>query len=715
MVGCVKSGDVPASNSTSGSTGGSVDPTNPTNPTNPTSPAYDDLLARLSITRCDTAEAGLGGELGRRRSHSEYIGILRSVFGEELLSETNIIPILDLIPLEADKDPALHFDPNNFSIEGLINTAEQIVDFGLAEPHRLRFALGFNCDPTESIVMTDPNDACRKGVVERVVPRIFGRTLSSTEVDNYVLPDVGRYSGSEALRYTLIRLLISPYATQHLLPPFDPMSSCYVQDQIFDESSAFSFFASNAGSRISPLARAGSVSQPGWLVYELPSSKVHTDIGQLVLEFSTSGVVDVDVNINDVNYLSHHTLPKGVSQVALDVELKAESALKAGVYTPSSTVSLRLKQLSLVGIQNNTCEEEVSEKPSGRERLGAGAIASRLAFAFTDEPPDAQLLAAAEQGQLNFVAELKSHAYRMLTTSAARRKFMRLVEVWLYLDEPVDPHPMLASHLGLSHFGEGFGSEAREELRKFLEWVVFEKEGSFKELLSDSSAFPYTEGLAKVLDVEVADHRIELLDDRAGVLVRPAIIGSPLTQTQPISRGLYILDRIFCDKVPSPGADVVNSRLDKLEELPALEYSTRERVSEVTRPAACMTCHVAINSLGFALEELGPAGEMRSSEVVLDDKGQVAATHHIDSSSEISIDGTLVRVSHLGDVLSALAESERVKRCFISRIIENIYMRPLSEGDRCSVRAGIDTGPEASVLDIWVNTVVNEDIFWGKI
>ena len=77
--------------------------------------------------------------------------------------------------------------------------------------------------------------------------------------------------------------------------------------------------------------------------------------------------------------------------------------------------------------------------------------------------------------------------------------------------------------------------------------------------------------------------------------------------TSPIHRGVFITRNIVgrALKPPPAAIEFMDDRFD-----PSL--TMREKVTELTRPAACMGCHSTINPLGFSLEHYDAVGRWRT-------------------------------------------------------------------------------------------------------
>ena len=355
---------------------------------------------------------------------------------------------------------------------------------------------------------------------------------------------------------------------------------------------------------------------------------------------------------------------------------------------------------------------EAPAQHEGAIALSSREVAARVAYQLTGAPPDDRLVAAADAGELSSVGELEVHARRLLGTSAARQKLRSVVSHWLALSAVPDPAAPVAAHLGFAP--EGFGAEARDELLRFAEYMLFERAGTLQQLLTDRTAFPSSPRLALVYSLPQTEGPSTFDDVRGGLLLRAAPLLSSATHSLPITRGLFVRSRLLCQQLGAPDAAVLAAGIAASEALSRQEYSGREIVAEVTASPPCQGCHSQLNPIGFALEQLGPAGDFRTEEVVLDDAGAVLATHPIDSEvADLGLGGGSAQpAAGARDLVRLLAETEQVGACFAFHLVANTRMRPPAAADACVIAETQSALREGTVLDAVVANVANEDAFW---
>jgi hypothetical protein len=233
-----------------------------------------------------------------------------------------------------------------------------------------------------------------------------------------------------------------------------------------------------------------------------------------------------------------------------------------------------------------------------------------------------------------------------------------------------------------------------EELDLFVSSTVFDRSGTLKELLtsphgwigvvnegwvvpSDTSAmYGASEDVdGEVRRLEVFDgnfgYGIELRpvvhdpDQRAGLLTLGAVLAARSHPVDPASirRGVLVLDRLLCEAPPPPpnGVD-----LSAPVELPA-GATNRDALQARTSPAGCVSCHAAINPLGFAFEHYDALGGWRDL-----DRGEL-----VDASGVLAVPGEPDRpFDDAVGLAHALAASDRVHDCYATRWIRYALGEP---------------------------------------
>jgi hypothetical protein len=284
------------------------------------------------------------------------------------------------------------------------------------------------------------------------------------------------------------------------------------------------------------------------------------------------------------------------------------------------------------------------------------AMASRLSFFLWASVPDDRLLAAASRDELRTEEQIRSEADRLFRDDRARRVLWSFHRQWLSLDRI-----LLDEHLSRTPDVDGAWTDmtqvsAYEESRLFVENVLSQG-GTFRDLLTSRRAWVNGEmarvyGLPPPADptgwTEVSLPETE----RAGLLTRASFLAGFAHRgaTSPPVRGNGIQLRWLCQMPtsPPPGVDLSQPMAtpDQGPQTNRMLFETR------TRPAACQTCHAALNGFGFGLENYDAAGHYRTSEngLPIDATGAIHGT---------DVDGPFDGGVALSEALSRSASIDR--------------------------------------------------------
>lgn len=306
---------------------------------------------------------------------------------------------------------------------------------------------------------------------------------------------------------------------------------------------------------------------------------------------------------------------------------------------------------------------------------GAGGdaydVASRLSFAIWDSLPDEPLLKAAANGQLASREQVLSEAQRMLADLRARAKLRAFFQQWLRLDQIVE---VTKDPQQFPEFTPEVASDLRTSLELFVDDVVFSDASDYRRLFT-ADTLPLNDRLLAFFDVDQpadallrnADFRPTALDaeHRAGVVTHPYLMASFAyhNATSPIHRGVWIWRSLFGRALKVP-PEAVAPLVPEL----APDLTTRERVTLQTKAEACMSCHTAINPLGFTLEEFDALGRFRTHE-----KGKPID----DSGRYITREGQEVEFRGARDLAAYLAGSPESHAAFVGQLFHYVVKQPI--------------------------------------
>jgi hypothetical protein len=100
----------------------------------------------------------------------------------------------------------------------------------------------------------------------------------------------------------------------------------------------------------------------------------------------------------------------------------------------------------------------------------------------------------------------------------------------------------------------------------------------------------------------------------------------------------------------------------------APNLTMREKVSQLTKPQNCQSCHSMINPLGFSLEQYDAVGRFRTSD----------HDRLIDPVSDyLTDDGQTIRLTGARDVAEFAINSDQAQNAFIQQLFHHVVKQPL--------------------------------------
>jgi hypothetical protein len=298
------------------------------------------------------------------------------------------------------------------------------------------------------------------------------------------------------------------------------------------------------------------------------------------------------------------------------------------------------------------------------------ALASRLSYLIWSAPPDAALLAAAEDGSLADPEVLRAHTERLLDDPRSRALTDRFAAEWLQLP---DMEHMTFSADALPAFDEPLRRAMIEEIRLVFQDVLDEDRPVSALLVRDTTfvndrlAAHY--GLAPPGTGEAFAEIPTDGTPRGGLLTAAGFLAltSHPAKTSPTRRGRWIQQNLLCQPPAEPPPDVETS-VDPPEGAP---QSLREVLAVHRTEPACAACHAMMDPLGLSLEHFDPLGRWRST----DDFGMP-----VDASAELPVGATLD--GHEG-LTAWVSEQRAFEKCVVQKLTLHATGREPASLDRC--------------------------------
>ncbi len=299
-------------------------------------------------------------------------------------------------------------------------------------------------------------------------------------------------------------------------------------------------------------------------------------------------------------------------------------------------------------------------------------MASRLSYFLWATMPDEELMRAAETGELESPDGIEAQARRMLQDPKAQASIEHFYRQWLKLDAL---GTMVKDETMYPQWNPEVTQAWKDSLYQFIQHV-HEGNGDVKTLLS-SRELHIDERLADIYGVEAQDSMAPVTmpaEERAGLLTHPALMAllAHPNMGSPIHRGIFVRERLLCQKLPSPPDDIQIEPPD-----PDTTATTREIFTQHSEDPSCAGCHRLIDPIGFGFENYDAIGRYRTTERgrSVDNSGELGNTADPNLGGEFN--GAV-------ELTAMLAEAREVEDCIADHWFTFAIGHPETEADMCA-------------------------------
>jgi hypothetical protein len=242
--------------------------------------------------------------------------------------------------------------------------------------------------------------------------------------------------------------------------------------------------------------------------------------------------------------------------------------------------------------------------------LDSYAIASRLSYLIWGSNPDDELLASADNDELQTAAARKAQAERLLADPRAKAQVHRFHALWLgYRAIPQPPE---------------LTSAFNDETTHLIDRVVFEDHSDFLDLfqakdtyltdfLADHYGLPRPQGGKGWVPYGASG--------RAGILSHGSVLAafSKFSDTSPTQRGILVRTRLLCETLGTPPAIVnVDQKPGTGTDL-VCKYDRYAQHRDSS--GSCNGCHRLMDPIGFGLEQYDMGGSCNGCHRLMDPIG----------------------------------------------------------------------------------------------
>jgi len=348
--------------------------------------------------------------------------------------------------------------------------------------------------------------------------------------------------------------------------------------------------------------------------------------------------------------------------------------------------------------------EVMGDASGGREdllTLSAHELAARLSYHLWQQPPDAELRAAADDGSLLTEAVYQAQVERLHADPRALEAAVRFFGQWyrLQIFGGFATTPAFETFAGNTSADAQLYDDAAQEIEALVTYHV--EQGNYRDLLDSPLSFARSPELAALYGVAPWDGQSQPpalpADERSGLLTRAAMLISSNHTTNPFKRGAFIQREILCTPV-SPPADLPPGSLTPPPFDP--NASTRERFEAKVESPTCAGCHSTFTPFGMALEAYDGLGRYRSEERLIDEAGDEVASVPIDTRVTALLPEGSLEIAGPVELSAALADSEKSNECFARQYFRYSFRRFEQPGDECVLASLLErVGPTGSLRE----------------
>jgi hypothetical protein len=260
-------------------------------------------------------------------------------------------------------------------------------------------------------------------------------------------------------------------------------------------------------------------------------------------------------------------------------------------------------------------EVAVPSSDGKQATLDSYSRATLLSFMMWNTAPDAELLRAAGNGELNRPAGLARQVDRLMASPRLDAGMRAFFDDMLQLDtfDTVSKDSLL-----YPKWGSGMADSAREETLRTVIGLALHDNGDLRDLMTTRQTY-LDRRLAVLYRVpftfsgDWVKHEFPADSERSGVLTQISMLSmfSHPGRSSPTKRGVALADIFLCMPIPPPPNDVDFAAVN--EDGPALK-TLRERLLAHANNKACAACHDRSDPLGLSLEGFDTIGGYRTTE-----------------------------------------------------------------------------------------------------
>ena len=358
-------------------------------------------------------------------------------------------------------------------------------------------------------------------------------------------------------------------------------------------------------------------------------------------------------------------------------------------------------------------EEVVGSKVIEKRKLDDYELASRLSYFLWSSMPDNTLVDLASKQQLHKPVVLLAQVKRMIADPKSEGFSRNFAAQWLDLAGI----RRLAVNPEFFDFQEKTKDLFEEESVQFVHHVM--KENLSIENFIDSDFAILNPGLARhyrIPDISGGGFQtlpINKETRRGGLLTQASMLfgNSTGSETHPIKRGVWVLERMLDDPPPPPPPNVPD--LPEPEAKDEASMSLKERLFEHAQVESCRDCHRKIDPWGVAFENYNALGQWREgiSDPLVKKEHQLV---NIDPSTQLRNGREIEDLDDLKQYILTEKKSQ-FERAVVNKVMAYSLGRYLDFSDRSAVDSICEVlEKETNTFQTLIEHIVLSDPFLTK-
>ena len=299
-----------------------------------------------------------------------------------------------------------------------------------------------------------------------------------------------------------------------------------------------------------------------------------------------------------------------------------------------------------------------------KKEMDSYVVASRLALYFWDSIPDKRMHSLIDRDQLLKKWQVENQAKAMLKDPRSQAKFNHFMKDWL--DMKNKELPSLSKKL-FPNFSPSLALDLRRSIFRWIEKSVWSENITWESFLR-MKKIQINENISLYYDLEYPSNKeesgfVEIEASkfkRSGLHTHPYILASHsyAEESSPIHRGVFTSRKIL-GRTLRPPTEAISFRNADFNP----NWTMRQKVTELTKAANCMSCHDQINSAGFVLESYDATGKERTN---INGKPINLKVQYLDSN------GQEQKFSDSNDLLNHALSASKPSQSFVDELFKHL-------------------------------------------